>query len=96
MAKDGYEAIDLATNQSYSFILMDIKMPELNGIETFKEMKEKNPDVKVIIMTAYAVDDLIIEAKKEGVMGLFYKPLEIPKLLKFLDSMKNNIPKKKK
>ncbi|MHA1378071.1 MAG: response regulator [Candidatus Helarchaeota archaeon] len=86
IANNGYDVIELIRSDGYDFILMDIKMPGINGVETFKKIKEINPKLKVIMMTAYSLDDLINEAKKEGAYAIFNKPLDIKRIIRLIES----------
>ena len=64
-AKNGQEAIDMAEKGNYDLVLMDIKMPVMDGLEATKQIKEKHPDLPVIALTANAFDSdrqLAIEA----------------------------------
>jgi DNA-binding NtrC family response regulator len=63
---------------------MDIKMPIMNGVETYKEIKKIRPGTKVIMITAYAVEDLVQEALQEGAYAIIYKPLDIEKMLELV------------
>ncbi|MCK4411275.1 response regulator, partial [Candidatus Bipolaricaulota bacterium] len=80
-AKDGHEAIAKVKEQPFAMIFMDIKMPLLDGVETYKEIKKLRPEAVVMMMTAYAVEDLVVEALEEGAYGIIYKPLDIEKVL---------------
>jgi DNA-binding NtrC family response regulator len=80
-AQDGPEAIALVEKNSFDIIFMDIKMPIMNGVEAYKRIKKISPEVKVMMMTAYAVEDLVQEALQEGAYGIIYKPLDIEKVL---------------
>ena len=86
-AKDGLEAIVKVKEKHFDIIFMDIKMPIMNGVETYKEIKEIDKQVVVIMMTAYSVDELIQEALKEGAYGILYKPLDIKKTLSIIDEL---------
>ncbi len=90
VANEGYTAIELVNKNDYSIAFIDIKMPGINGVETFKKIKHIRPFLKVIMMTAYSVEDLAKEAIKEGVYGIIYKPLNINELFNFI----RNIEKK--
>ncbi len=79
-ANDGPEAIKLVKESPFDIVFMDIKMPLMDGVETYKRAKAINPDMVVIMMTAYAVEDLIQEALKEGAYGVIYKPLDMEKV----------------
>jgi len=79
-ANNGCDAIYLAKNYLFDLILMDMKMPKLNGLETYRIMKIDNPLLKVIFMTAYATEDLIEQSKKDG-FEILYKPVNMSNLL---------------
>ena len=76
-AKDGLEAIDKVREQDFALIFMDIKMPQMNGVEAYKRIRKINSGIVVMMMTAYAVEDLIKEALEEGAIGIIYKPLDL-------------------
>ncbi len=90
VAHDGYEAVEKAKAKMFDIILMDIKMPNMNGVESYKEIKRIRPQNVVVLMTAYAAQDLVAEALREGVYGVWYKPVEINKIVELID----NTPKK--
>lgn len=72
-ARDGREAIEKFKVFKPDFVIMDVMMPVMNGIEAIKIMKEINPDVKIIALTAYAErrrEDLI----EAGVVEVIGKP----------------------
>lgn len=90
VAKNGYEAIDIIKNNHIDIALIDMRMPGLNGVETFGEIKKINSRIKAYIMTAYANDGLLAEAKKQGVIDVLFKPLEITRLIEVLKSFKKS------
>ncbi len=59
IAKDGNEAVEKVKNKFFNIIFMDIKMPLMNGVEAFKEIKKISPSSIVFMMTAYGVEELI-------------------------------------
>ncbi len=77
---DGFNALEAVENSVFDLVLMDIKMPVMNGVETFKKLKQIAPQIPVIMITAYAVEDLIREALREGALGVFHKPLDFERL----------------
>ena len=85
IANDGFKAIQKVKAQTFDVILMDIKMPGMNGVETYKEIKHIQPKAAVMMMTAYSVEDLVAEALKEGVYGVCYKPVEIAKIIELVE-----------
>ena len=81
----GPEGIEKAKQKFFDFILMDIKMPVMNGVETFREVKKISPETVVIMITAFRVDDLIKDALREGAYGVVYKPIDINKITKLIE-----------
>ena len=86
LAEDGYQAIEIAKQNPFDLIFMDIKMPGINGVQTFREIKKINPQAVVIMMTAYSVEDLVREALGEGAYGVVYKPFDIEKIVSIIES----------
>ena len=89
-ARDGLEALARVKEKPYNIIFMDIKMPLMDGVETYKRIKKVRPKAVVVMMTAYAVEDLIQEALQEGAYDIIYKPLDIEKMLALIERAKNN------
>lgn len=83
-ADNGPEAISIVEKKPFDIIFMDIKMPIMNGVEAYKKIKNIRPGAKVIMMTAYAVEDLVEEALQEGAYAIIYKPLDIEKVLELV------------
>ena len=57
-------------------VLLDVMMPEINGLELLPKLLEKNPDIKVIIMTAYSTLDKVLDAHRGGAVFYTMKPFE--------------------
>lgn len=81
MAEDGYKAIELAKQEEFDIIFSDIRMPGISGTETFKQIKSMKPDIIGVMMTAYALNDLIIDALNSGAFVCLSKPFEIDTVL---------------
>jgi DNA-binding NtrC family response regulator len=90
IANNGPEAINSVKKNPFDIIFMDIKMPLMNGVETYKEIKKISPGVRVMMMTAYAVEDLVQEALQEGAYGVIYKPLDIEKVINIIEMATKN------
>ena len=73
---NGKSAVEIISEEMFDLILLDYKMPELNGIETLKKIKTGQVKTPVIIMTAYGNTDLAIEAMKCGAYDYLIKPFE--------------------
>lgn len=80
-AYTGAGAVEAASASVFDVVLMDIKMPGMDGVAAFKAMKAAHPEVRVILMTAYAASDLIADAEREGVIQVMSKPVNISLLL---------------
>ncbi len=76
-AANGVQALEIADKHSPDLVLLDMKIPGMDGIEILKRMKKKNQDIRVIIMTAYGELDMIQEAKDLGALTHFAKPFDI-------------------
>lgn len=74
--------------QGYDLYLFDLKMPEINGVDLTRRVMNKNPDSQILIITAYPHDELAAEAIEAGARSLIQKPLEISKILHFLNQKK--------
>ena len=83
VAKDGLEAVEKVGERPFDRILMDIRMPGMNGVEAYKHIREIRPDALVMMMTAYTVEERVQEALRGGVAGVMHKPLDMEKVLTF-------------
>jgi signal transduction histidine kinase len=80
-AKDGAEAVELCkTNAEIDLVLMDIKMPNLNGYEAFTEIRKFNATIPIIAQTSYTFEDEINKIKELGFTDFISKPIEKEKL----------------
>lgn len=86
IAHSGESAISIFSEQQFDIAFMDVKMPGLNGVESFFEMRKIRPDVKVMLMTGYALEELLQQAIDQGVLGVLNKPLDIEQVLKVVES----------
>jgi len=84
-AKDGLEALVRVKESPFDMIFMDIKMPLMDGVETYRRIKKIRPEAVVMMMTAYAVEDLVQQALEEGAYGIVYKPLDIGKVVTIIE-----------
>ena len=76
-AVDGLEALEKFNSVKPNLVLMDIRMPNLDGMQAFKEMKKIQPDLAVILMTAFAAVETAVEAIKLGAFDYLIKPFDI-------------------
>ncbi len=86
-AVDGLEAIDRVKEKPFDITFMDVKMPGMDGVETYKKIKQIRPDAVVIMITAYAVNGLVEEALQEGAYDAIDKPFDVEKVLTMVDEI---------
>ena len=87
-AETGNEAITLAARLHPDIILMDIYMPELNGIEATREIRKKFPEIAIIILTSSESDEHLREAVSLGISGYLLKNLDGEELFELLAGIK--------
>ena len=85
MAEGGSRALQRLQDTPFHIVLLDLKMPEMNGIQVLQEVKKTFPDTEVIIMTAYGSIHTAVEAIKEGAFDYIVKPFD-PEEVGFLIS----------
>ena len=77
-----------AQDRPFDCVLTDIKMPGVNGVELYRAIKTRQPDLPVVLMTAYSTDSLVEEGLEEGAIAALTKPLDINRLLCFFSSLR--------
>jgi DNA-binding NtrC family response regulator len=83
-ASSGVQAVVAVEARQFDAILMDVKMPDMDGVTALKAMKACRPDARVFLMTAYAAHELLAEAEREGVTRILAKPVNVHVLLGLL------------
>lgn len=76
VARDGREALEKALALPLDLILLDIKLPEVDGLTVLAKVKESRPEISVVMMTAYGSEQVAVEALKAGADDYLIKPLE--------------------
>jgi two-component system, OmpR family, response regulator len=74
------DALARAESESFDAIVLDLMMPEMDGLQTLEAIKKKNPDIQVILLTGHATVEKGIEAMKHGAMDFLEKPVDIKSL----------------
>lgn len=72
-AQDGAEAVELTAKHQPDLVLMDLKMPGMNGIEATRQIRAKYPHVKVLVLTTYDDDEWLFDALRAGASGYLLK-----------------------
>lgn len=86
-AKNGIEAVARAQEHSPDIILMDIQMPELDGLEASKLIKENNPEIKILILSVFGEEELVKEAIRSGAEGYLLKDISKEELFKAINDV---------
>ena len=84
-AKQGEEALDLLRRNYVDLLLIDYKMPGMDGMELLKRVKQINPEIDVIMITAYGTIETAVQAMKAGAADYITKPIELDELLLLVD-----------
>lgn len=88
LAHSGEEAIGYFRTRDFDFVLLDVKLPGINGVETFLEMKKIRPSAQVMMMTGYSVEQLVTQAIEGGALGVLHKPFAAMQVLDLLGKIK--------
>jgi DNA-binding NtrC family response regulator len=83
---DGFKAIELVKQSGFELVLMDVKMPQMDGVETFKRIKDISPQTAVVMVSAFTVENLIREALRYGAFGYLKKPIDFDRLFTIIES----------
>jgi len=87
-AHNGKQAVEFAeSGEQIDLILMDLQMPEMNGIEAFKEIRRSHPAIKIILQTAYANKDEKNTYTDMGFNGFITKPIRVENLISLINSV---------
>jgi DNA-binding NtrC family response regulator len=79
-AGSGPEAIDISRDKSFEVALVDLKMPEMNGVDVLRKLKEGDPEIQVIMITAYGSVETAVEAMRAGAYHYVGKPVNLDEL----------------
>ncbi|MFH1069267.1 MAG: diguanylate cyclase [Candidatus Glassbacteria bacterium] len=91
-AANGVEALERLTSHAYDLVLIDLKLPDMNGIDILKQIKDRSPDTVPIILSGHATLELTIEAISLGAFDFLIKPVQLAKLLL---TVENGLEKRK-
>lgn len=85
IAHEGLSALEMVRQKPYDVALLDLKMPGMDGLTLYREIKKLRAGTVAIVVTAYASGDTKAEALAAGAWQLLSKPVDFPKLLSFVD-----------
>jgi CheY-like chemotaxis protein len=90
-AASGPRAIDLIKEQPFHVVLMDFRMPGMDGFEAHRQIKRLRPETAVILMTAYLIDDRMQQALDDGAFEILSKPLDIRHMLSVIERARQRV-----
>ena len=96
MAASAREAISLIEREQPDVVLMDLRMPEMEGIEAIKRLRRISPNIKILVLTNYGSDEYIVRATQAGAMGYLLKNTpqeEIVNAVRVVNSGERYVPK---
>ena len=84
-AHDGEEAVRVATRTTVDWVLMDVRMPHLSGVEALQAIRSQRPETRAVLMTAYLSPDLATNAQALGETQVLHKPFDPAALFTMID-----------
>ncbi|HET8542329.1 MAG TPA: response regulator [Anaeromyxobacter sp.] len=84
IAQSGAEAVALARTRRFDALLTDMRMPLMGGAEVVHEIRRRDPGVPALVVTAHSGDDVLEGARREGLLAVLSKPVDVPRLLELL------------
>jgi DNA-binding NarL/FixJ family response regulator len=89
IARNGREAVDMAASLKPDVIMMDIRMPEMDGVEAVRQIKSRFPDIKIIMLSAHKEDALVRSALLAGASGYLLKDISPTELITAIRAIKS-------
>jgi len=84
---DGETAVRIFQEKEFDITFMDVKLPHKNGVESFFEIRKINPRARVVMMTAYSVEQLVAQAIRNGAIGVLRKPFDTSRVMGMLEDV---------
>jgi two-component system response regulator HydG len=85
--EDGYKAIELVKKDKFDLYFIDVRMPLLDGLETYREIRKLDPKGMAVMITGYAVEGMLEQAQKEGAHSSIRKPFDINQIKEVIDKV---------
>lgn len=88
---EGKMALELVRREPLDLVFLDYKMPHMNGLQTLREMKKINPELTIVMMTAYGTIETAVQSMKEGATDYLTKPIDLDELLLLIEKVSEKI-----
>jgi two-component system, response regulator, stage 0 sporulation protein F len=92
--EDGPTAIKMVKDEAFDIVLIDVKMPKMNGVDVLKQLKQIRPETTYVMITGYLVDDLLKQAKEIGALTSLKKPFDISYIISLVNNLHRKEPRK--
>ena len=86
-AEDGYKALELAKAGKFNLYFLDVRMPGMDGLQTYRRLRQIDSQGLIVMMTGYAVEEVLQQAVKEGAYGAIRKPFDISEIKGIIDKI---------
>ncbi len=88
-ASSGEEAVGICRGDPQDVVLMDIRMPGIDGFEALRRIRQSQPDSRIILMSAFAITELRQQALEEGAIAILPKPLDVEKVVRLIGDIRS-------
>lgn len=88
LAFSGEEAVEKFRQRDFDITFMDVRLPGMDGVESFMEIHKLKPSARVVMMTGYSVEQLLERAVEQGAWGVLNKPIDVYRVLAMLEEVK--------
>jgi len=85
IAHEPVTALEMVRLKPYALAIIDYQLPEMNGVELFRQMREIRPDLKAIFLTGFTTIDVVFPAIEAGVLRVLAKPVDFEELIPVID-----------
>lgn len=85
--QDGAAAVELAGENTFDLVFLDIRMPGMSGLEALKKLRDLQPEATFVMITGFAKDDIIDEALQSGAAACLCKPFSLSQVTKLLEEV---------
>jgi two-component system response regulator HydG len=79
-AEDGYKALELVKKEKFDLFFVDVRLPGLNGLDTYRRIRKIDPYASVVMVTGHTVEKLLKQTQEEGSYGIIRKPFDISQI----------------
>lgn len=87
----GKKALEALRQQAFDLVFLDYRMPQMDGLQTLQEIRKINPELAVIMMTAYGTIETAVQSMKEGATDYLTKPIDLDELLLLIEKVSERI-----